>query len=236
MKAIFGNCIRTVLDKLGLSVVRSHQTYEADRRATMKSWRTDLVIDVGANVGQYASKLRRDGFRGEIVSLEPLPDAFIRLQQAMNSDLKWRGINAAAGPSRSTATLNVSEDSVCSSLLKPSKTLLDAIPTAKVVKAVTVDVIPLDELDYPKCDSMWLKLDVQGFEKQALEGAKDLLKKVNILELELGLKPSYYDSYTLADAIPDIQDMGFSLVSIGRGASDSNTGQLIDADILFERF
>lgn len=232
---MLGKCVRGFLAKLGLSVVRSYQTYEADRLATMKRWSTDLVIDVGANVGQYASKLRREGFKGQILSVEPLPDAFIRLQQAMNSDVNWQGVNAAAGPCRTTMTLNVSADSVCSSLLSPSQVLLDAIPSAKIVQAITVDVIPLDELDYPKFASMWLKLDVQGFEKQALEGARSILKRVRVLELELGLKPSYNASYTVEDAIPDLQAMGFSLVSIGRGVSDPNSGQLIDADMLFER-
>lgn len=175
MRAILGKCVRGFLAKLGLSVVRSRQTYEAGRVATMKRWGTDLVIDVGANVGQYASKLKREGFRGQILSVEPLPNAFIRLQQAMNADANWQGINAAAGPCRTTIMLNVSADSVCSSLLSPSQALLDAIPSAKIVQTTTVDVIPLDELDYPE------------------------------------------------------------FVSIGRGVSDPKTGQLIDADMLFER-
>lgn len=235
MKPILGLLVRGVLEKVGLSVVRSHQTYEADRLALLKRCSIDLVIDVGANSGQYATKLRRDGFMGHIISVEPLPDAFARLQRVMRSDRSWRGVNAAVGPLHGTATLNVSADSVCSSLLLPSDTLLNAIPTAKIVQTITVDVIPLDDLDWPAKCSMWLKLDVQGFEKQVLEGASDLLKRVRVLELELGLKPSYEQSYTLDDAIPELRAMGFSVVSIGRGVSDPKTGQLIDADILLER-
>lgn len=235
MKAMLGVLVRGALEKIGLSVVRSHQTYEADRLALLNRCGIDLVIDVGANSGQYAKKLRRDGFDGHIISVEPLPDAFARLQLAMKSDQNWRGVNAAVGPLHGKATLNVSADSVCSSLLLPSETLLNAIPTAKVIQTITVDVIPLDDLVYSEQHAMWLKLDVQGFERQALEGASGLLKRVKVLELELGLKPSYEQSYTLEDAIPDLRAMGFSVVSIGRGVSDPKTGQLIDADILLER-
>lgn len=235
MKAVLSRIARTGLSAIGLSAVRSYQTYEADRRATMRRCQTDLVIDVGANSGQYATKLRRDGYSGAILSIEPLPDAFAKLKKAMSSDKNWHGINAAAGAIKSKAILNVSVDSVCSSLLSPSQTLLDAIPTARTIGSIEVDVITLDELHYPPSRSSWLKLDVQGFERQALDGAANILSKVRVLELELGLKPSYQDSYTLENAIPRLGEMGFSLVSLGRGVSDPKSGQLIDVDILLER-
>ena len=233
--SLLNNLVHSSLSALGLSAVRSHQTYDADRAATIKRHRTDLIIDVGANAGQYAIKLRKSGYLGAIVSVEPLPDAYAALEAAMKGDSKWRGFNAAAGAERTKSTLNVSEDSVCSSLLSPSSTLLDAIPTARTIGSVKVDVIPLDDLEYPSSRSSWLKLDVQGFERQALEGATKILASVRVLELELGLKPSYEESYTLEKALPRLNQMGFSVVSLGRGVSDSESGQLIDVDVLLER-
>lgn len=54
-------------------------------------------------------------------------------------------------------------------------------------------------------------------------------------ELYLEFKLSYNTSYKVKDAIPDLQAMRFSLVSIGRVVSDPKSGQLIDADMLLER-
>lgn len=224
-----------VLSAMGVSAVRYHQTYEANRAATLRRRSIDLVIDVGANVGQYAMGLRQNGYAGRILSIEPLPDAFNRLERAMHRDPLWSGLNAAAGVESSRATLNVSADSVCSSLLEPSQTLLDAIPTARVVSTVQVNVLRLRDVLLPDYTKLLLKLDVQGFEREALAGAGSLLDRVDVLELELALQPSYESGYTLESALPELVKLGFSVTSIGRGASDSSTGQLIDLDVLLER-
>lgn len=223
------------LSVAGLSAVRSQQTYDANRAATIRRRGVDLVIDVGANVGQYATNLRQRGFKGAILSIEPLPEAYRTLEQAMRSDPNWHGLNAAAGAKSARATLNVSADSVCSSLLEASQTLLNAIPTARVVGTVEVEVLRLDDVPLPTHRKSLLKLDVQGFEREALDGARELLKTIDVLELELGLRPSYQTGYTLERALPELIDLGFVLTSIGRGACDPATGQLIDMDVLLER-
>lgn len=226
---------RKMFSALGLSAVRAHQTYESDRITTFRRRNVDLVIDVGANVGQYARKLRAGGYDGSIVSVEPLPDAFAQLERNLGSDPNWRGFNLAAGRESSKAKLNVSADSVCSSLLDPSDVLLDAIPTARIIETVEVDVVRLDDIDLPGRKNTALKLDVQGFEREALAGAEGLLKSVVALELELSLKATYNLGYNLDKALPEIVAHGFFIKSIGRGLSDRNSGQLMDVDVLFER-
>lgn len=235
MKPLLNRLVHKALAAAGLSAVRSHQTYEANRAATLQRHGIDLVIDVGANAGQYAKELRRQGYLDAIVSVEPLPDAYASLMQSMKHDRKWRGVNAAAGADHARATLNVSDDSVCSSLLEPTQMLLDTIPTARIIESVEVDVIRLDDLNLPSHRKSALKLDVQGFERQALAGAQRLINEVEVLELELGLKEGYQSGYTLDRALPELTALGFSVTSIGRGVSHRETGQLIDMDVLLER-
>ena len=49
----------------------------------------DAVIDVGANVGQYASSLRAAGWVGPILSIEPAPEAHAVLRARAADDPRW---------------------------------------------------------------------------------------------------------------------------------------------------
>jgi FkbM family methyltransferase len=235
MKTLFRGALHAGLRALGLSAVRTRQTYEANRAAVFRKAGIDLVIDVGANAGQYATSLRNAGFRGWIYSFEPLPDAFQQLTQSRKKDNRWRGRNIALGSRSDVARFHVSADSVCSSLRAPTAALISAIPSAATVGDIQVKVAMLDDESLPDFTRAALKLDVQGSEKEVLAGARALLPKVDILEIELSLLPTYEDAYGFSEAFRELEAIGFELVSLGRGASDTSTGRLLDADMLFQR-
>ena len=46
----------------------------------------NLVLDVGANIGEFVQKIRRLGYRGLVVSFEPNPEAFAQLTRRWGSD------------------------------------------------------------------------------------------------------------------------------------------------------
>jgi hypothetical protein len=56
----------------------------------LRSRNVDLVIDVGANVGQYAASLRKAAHAGWIVSFEPVAAAYEELAALANKDPLWR--------------------------------------------------------------------------------------------------------------------------------------------------
>jgi hypothetical protein len=66
----------------------------------LRSRNIDLVIDVGANVGQYAERLRKDAYTGWIVSFEPTAAAYEELAALANKDGRWKAINIALGDMR----------------------------------------------------------------------------------------------------------------------------------------
>lgn len=69
----------------------------ARRFALMEHLGIDLVLDVGANTGQYASSLRKAGYRAQIVSFEPLHRAYSRLARSAECDRRWRAVRLALG-------------------------------------------------------------------------------------------------------------------------------------------
>jgi FkbM family methyltransferase len=235
MKAALKSLTRAALRAVGQTTVSIQQTYEASRTIALKRLGIDLVIDVGANNGQYAEALRASGYEGHILSLEPLPDAYRILADSRRGDPAWQGFQAAAGPAPGTAIINISADTVCSSLLQPLERLTQVMPSAQTIASANVDVVRIDDLDLPTHKRAALKLDVQGFEKQAMLGAVRTLRTASLLEIELAIDVGYEGAYTLVEALPDISALGFEIISIGRGYADPATGRLIDADILFER-
>lgn len=65
----------------------SPTSYKQRQAALIRDRKIDLVLDVGANRGQFATALRDElGYRGRIVSFEPLKDVFPLLQQAAAQD------------------------------------------------------------------------------------------------------------------------------------------------------
>lgn len=232
---ILASSIKSVLARAGFDIERARYGYAADRAAAMRSREIDLVIDVGANEGQYARSLRACGYGAEIVSLEPLPSAFERLRDSAATDRHWQALPSAVGDRDTRSVLHVSRDGVCSSLTRPQAELLSALPQAEIVEEVDVEVVRLDGLSLPTHSRLMLKLDVQGFERSALEGASGLLGRVQLLELELALQSSYEETYHITDALPDLRAKGFEILSLGRGATNPATGRLIDVDVLLGR-
>src|SRR4051794_16141496 len=87
----------------------------------LRNWldraRIDLVIDVGGNTGQFASALRYLGYRGDILTFEPIPHAFAALSHRMHADKHWRGKQIAIGKASGEAVLNIMRNTVYSSFL-----------------------------------------------------------------------------------------------------------------------
>src|SRR3712207_10877 len=81
----------------------------------------NCVFDVGANRGQFAGELRGIGYRGRIVSFEPVRAEFEVLEKRFAGDRDWRGLRMALGRERKQATIHVFPQlPVFSSMLKRS--------------------------------------------------------------------------------------------------------------------
>lgn len=82
----------------------------------MSYHKIDTVFDVGANIGQYGKKLRESGYKGRIISFEPLSEAFKELEKISHHDPLWETLNIGLGNYDGKAKINVSPFSVFSSI------------------------------------------------------------------------------------------------------------------------
>ncbi len=200
----------------------------------------DLVIDVGANEGQYVRGLRESGYRGPVVSIEPLSSAFSVLSEVSSRDPEWHVVRTAVGPEHGRMEINIAGNGASSSFLPMLDRHVKAAPSSATIGRESVDVVPLDrpvESYVAKCSAALLKVDVQGFEAEVLKGAGETLDRDEVVgvELELSLVPLYENQPLWGEVADQIRGYGFVPVAFGDGFRDPDSGELLQVDGLFVR-
>lgn len=202
--------------------------------------RTEVVIDIGANEGYFAADLRAAGYRGRIVSVEPLSAAHAALTKAAANDRQWTVADrCAVGAAAGKATLHVAQNSVSSSLRQMTAAHIDAAAESKYVAIEEVAVVTLAELieKYAggSAEAVFVKLDVQGHERDVLDGAGDRLDTIGGIQLELSLVELYAGQALMPDQVAFLAAHGLALWSLDRGFMDGRTGRLLQCDATFVR-
>ena len=222
--------VRKILHSFGLDIV-DHT------KSIVPNLEVETIFDVGANVGQYAMKMRQQGFDGRIVSFEPLSEAHALLQAHSSKDKKWLVHDRCAiGESEDTLEINISENSQSSSLLPILETHFKVAPTSKYVGKELVDVIPLSSV-FEKYRSSgvsnFLKIDTQGSEHHVLAGIENQLEFFAGVQLEISLTPLYEGSKLYPYYFNYFDDHGFDLWSVEPGFSNRETGRMLQFDAIF---
>jgi FkbM family methyltransferase len=178
--------------------------------------RIDLVLDVGAHEGGFGEQLRRCGYRGRIVSFEPVSELHAKLALTAKPDPAWRvAPPLALGATGGTAPINVHEESSISSFLPLERMpYADAAPTRIAPhRRETVQVARLDDIYdkyVPAGATALLKLDVQGFEDQVLAGATESLNRVAAVLIEVSLVPLYTGQKSYLEILGELRARGFN--------------------------
>lgn len=224
------------LDELRALRAASTPEYLTRRSRLIAHREIDLLLDVGANTGQFAKNMRRLGFTNRIISFEPLHDAFRSLQDAANNDPLWEAQNYALGERSGVATINISQNSQSSSLLPMLPTHEKGEPNSKYVGAEEIQIRTLDTV-LPQLlrneSALYLKIDAQGYEQKILEGANSSLARISLVQLEASLCHLYEGAPLAHELIAWMKLRNFVPVSIEPAWSDCITGREFQVDIIF---
>ena len=231
---------RKIFRRSGFDVVRHHPGSSASARRIhlFDRYGIGLVLDVGANVGQYALSLRRDGYAGRILSFEPLSAAYAGLRRAAGRDGAWQAVRCALGDRDGTAILNVAGNSVSSSVLAMLPAHLRSAPESAYVGT---EEVPLRRLDAVLAEQgragerAFLKVDAQGSERAVLEGASGCLDAILGVQLEMPLTPLYQGEASMPALVEYMAERGFALMSLEAAWSDPASGRVLQVDGMFFR-
>lgn len=234
---VMSNFLNKYLRKCGIEI-KHYPNAELLRRIKLfNHYNIDLVLDVGASVGEYALALRRIGYLKRIVSFEPTKTSFSKLKANSKKDKLWDVFNYALGDVNGSTNINVTENPDSSSLLEISETLISSNAESRFIRSEKIEIKKLDsvfESIFADEKNIFLKLDTQGFEKQILEGAHRLLSESILgLQVELSIVPLYKGSDDYLSIIRYLKEFNFNLYGIEPGFYDKKTGRLLQFDGIF---
>lgn len=217
--------------------ITKYPTDELDRRIKLiNNYNINVILDIGANIGQYGSEMRNLGFKGEILSFEPMKEAFSKLQKNAAKDPLWKVFNYSIGERDGQTTINVAKNSVSSSLLENLPQLTDSAPEATFIEKETIEIRKLDSIFKSlglQGKNVYLKIDTQGYEEMVLKGAEQSLHYVTGMQIEMSFIPSYESAMTFDTMKTKLNNLGFHLVALENGFYDKKTGKQLEIDGIF---
>jgi len=236
----FERITKGIFQKFGILIRKynPHTSEDLRRIKLLEHNQIDLVFDIGANQGQYALGIMSAGYTKRIISFEPLSEVYKQLMANNKGYSNWTlAPRCAVGEKKEEIEINISANSVSSTLLNMLDTHFEGAPESKIIGKEKVMVYPLDEIGKPYIQTeknIFIKIDVQGFEQQVLKGATELIERAKGIEIEISLVPLYEgQKWLLSEAIAFMEQRGFYLKSIVPAFTDHKTGNVLQCNGIF---
>ena len=200
----------------------THQLPEREHlRRFFEHFSVDCVFDVGANEGQTAEKLRDViGYRGHIVSFEPIPEHAETLRRKAARDRNWHVVEAVLDRTPGVSQFNIMRESTFSSLHAPLADqphdlggMNEVDRVIEVRRSTLAEELPRwrEQLGFQR---PFLKMDTQGHDVAVFEGGGDAIRSFVGLQAELSMSPLYDGSVAFTEALEVFRRGGFELSAI----------------------
>ncbi|MHB9757621.1 FkbM family methyltransferase [Streptomyces sp. BYX5S] len=242
----FGDGAHLVVDRRRSSgAEREFQKAAADYLAgrhvaeMLSYYGVNCVFDVGANVGQYGKRLRRFGYRGRIVSFEPVPRFLGKLQKRAAGDPDWHVFPCGLGRTDESRPMHV-EWNTMNSLLPPSDYGSAAYKRFTKDRTQEIQICRLDGLMDQALAGLpdprpFLKMDTQGYDLEVFAGAGDRVEDFVGLQSEVALLRLYEGSPRMEEALAQYEGRGFEVTGMYPVTREEATGRVLEFDCVMMR-
>src|SRR3989344_7135139 len=165
--------LRKSLRKIGLDLHKYRPI--PDKFGQLKDLNINTILDIGANVGQFATEIRSKLPNAQIYSFEPLNECFEALETSFGADPKFKAFNYALGEAEVEIAMHKSAYSPSSSILAMSQTHKTLFPHTKEHTEEKIKIKKLDDVarDLNLEKEILIKVDVQGFEDRVIAGGEN---------------------------------------------------------------
>lgn len=201
----------------------------------------DCTLDIGANDGRFGLSLREHGFRGRLLSFEPAPKPYSRLEKAAARDEQWETFCFALGERRQKAKVNVTRASGFSSILPLNSLARSLFPSGtEVLEQIEIETRRLDSLlpdllQGTSAEGVFMKVDTQGYDLNVLLGAGRFLDTMSVVEVELSTTPLYEGAPSSRDVTAYLQERGYTKIAAFPVTWDSQAVRVLEYNAFFAR-
>jgi len=222
--------------KLGHLLATSHLKLLLDKL------KINCILDVGANIGQFADKLRDSGYEGWIFSFEPIQDNYKVLVNKSRQDDRWLIFNMALGSVSTIESLNITKATAFASFHSPNKYSHNRFGDQQVdiARSEDVQVERLDNIlgeiiEYIASPQIFLKMDTQGYDVEVFKGSEKVLDKIKGLQSEISFQQIYKDMPDYSESLGIYRNKGFEVTGLYPVSRDHTNMTLIEMDCFMVR-
>ncbi|MCK1606579.1 FkbM family methyltransferase [Bradyrhizobium sp. 166] len=226
--------LHAVTSSAGRRALKLGVAASIEHRSALGGSQYRTIVDIGANVGQFALFARERYPMANVFSFEPLEDCWDTYNSIFDNDPNVRLFRCGIGPADTEAAINVTNENDSSSMLAPAATQVEVFGTrVNTIKKVELrrlaSILPSDRIASPAL----LKIDVQGFELDVLRGCEEMLLHFDTLYVEASYVELYEGQALAGDVIEFLRNRDFILVGVFNQHVDEMRGPL-QADFLFK--
>lgn len=195
------------------------------------------VLDIGANIGQFASQIGHVLPEAMVYSFEPLVGCYRQLMERMETRSRFQGFNCALGDTDGTATIYHNDFSPSSSLLSMGELHQQAFPYTRNAQPEKIAIRRLDSVaaNLEIKDKLLVKIDVQGFEDKVLLGGVKTIRRAHILIVETTFQPLYRGQPLFGAIYDSLRALGFVFHGCENLLRNPNDGMILQSDSVFMR-
>lgn len=225
-----------ILDPFFISAFIKGAAASTEHRLILGNLNFDFIVDVGANRGQFALISRKVFPQAKIYSFEPLEEPAQIFKKVFSNDHNVILRTCAVGREETNAIIHITRDDDSSSMLPITKAQSDMFPGSIERKTRQVTVYPLSKLLNPAFipPASLLKIDVQGYELDVLQGCEDILQKFSHIYVECSFVELYTAQALAHQVIAWLGQRNFVFSSV-HNLYYGKKGMAVQGDFLFSR-
>jgi FkbM family methyltransferase len=193
------------------------------------------VFDIGANVGQFATRIHAVLPEAIIYAFEPLADCFETLKFRMREAERFRAFNVGLGDTAGERLFHRNNFSQSSSFLAMTEVHRRNFPFTARERLARARLGRLDDIakDLEMPPHILVKIDVQGFEDRVIAGGRVVIEQARVALVEVSFRRLYEGQCLFEDVWRAMAGMGFRYGGALDQLKSPLDGEVLQADAIF---